>query len=190
MKQKVQIDVLDVSLYDGGNNHEGDDSTSESDSIEKKSPGNKWWKSKIIWFTSSLTLASLLLGLTIFLLNSEQTKPKGNAVKKVASPVYRVQSRYERLQDCIINFKDRSGKDRFLLCALILEKSSNDNLLSNEDLIVLRKGLYNILQKKSMDELSLIQDKNKLKDELLLEISERLNSKFVSKIYFAKFVIL
>jgi len=38
MKQKVQIDVLDVSLYDKENNPEGDESTDQTSSSENKSP--------------------------------------------------------------------------------------------------------------------------------------------------------
>lgn len=190
MKQKVQIDVLDVSLYDKGNNPEGDESTDQSSSSEKKSPDGRWWKSKKIWFAVSLTLLSSLLGVAIFFFTSVGTKPKGNVVKKVAASVHRDQLKYVSLQDCVINFKDRNGKDRFFLCTLMLERNSQDKPLSDEDWTTLRKDIYKILQKKCCDELPRNRDKVRLREDILREINNRFNSRSAAKIYFTKFVFL
>jgi flagellar basal body-associated protein FliL len=190
MKQKVQIDVLDVSLYDKGNNPEGDELTDQSSSSEKKSPGGRWWKSKKICLAVSLTLLSSLFGVAIFFFTSVETKPKGNVVKKVAASVHRDQLRYLSLQDCVINVKDRSGKDRFFLCTLMLERSSQDKPLSEEDLIAVRKDIYKLLQKKCFDELPRTRDKVRLREDILREINNRFNSRFAAKIYFTKFVFL
>jgi len=188
MKQKVQIDVLDVSLYDKENNPEGDESTDQTSSSEKKSPDGRWWKLKIIWLAVSLALLSSLLGVALYFFTSVETKPK--VVKKVAASIHRDQLRYASLQDCVINFKDRSGKDRFFLCTLMLERSSEDKPLSDEDLTALRQDIYKMLQKKCFDELPRTRDKVRLREDILLEINNRFNGRLAAKIYFTKFVFL
>jgi flagellar basal body-associated protein FliL len=192
MKQKVQIDVLDISLYDRGNHDEEDDFAggSPSNPPEKKPLRKLWWKSKKVWLAFGLPLVIASLGLTYFFLNPQESKQKGHAVNKVSVTVQGTRPRSATFQDFIVHFRDRSGRDRFLVCALALETSSPEKLLYNEDLTGIRKVLYKMLQKKSIDDPSQIRDENRLKNEIFLEMNQRLGSKVVSKIYFTKFVVL
>ncbi|SEM35495.1 Flagellar basal body-associated protein FliL [Syntrophus gentianae] len=194
MKQKVQIDVLDVSLFDRDSDSEEKDSPGESsslDPLDHQKNGNRWWKSKKTLLASCLAFfsASSII-IAFFILEFHQTKPKGNTVKKVPSPIYRNQQRFASLQDFVINFKDHNGKDRFCSCSLTLEAGPNDLPASEKDVIDLRKVLYKIFQQKKINELLVIRDKKALKDEISFEVQQQLGRKFLYKIFFTKFVIL
>jgi len=193
MKQKDQNNIPDVGLQDRGNNKEEAGLIGESassDPLPKKNYGDQWWKSKILWFGLCIVFVSLSLGMTFFFLNSYHTMLKKDSVTKAPSAHKIEQPRLTTLLDFMIPFKDRSGEDRFLVCAMVLEPGANKKLVSKEDSFELRKIIYKILKQKSSADLSLMKDKDKLKDEISREINERSGEKSVSNVYFTKFVIL
>jgi len=192
MKQKVQIDVLDVSLYDRGKNGKVDsiDESASPDSLKKKNYWGTLWKSKRILFSSCLIIIFLFLGFTFFFTYQYPSRIKRASVNKVAHPSSLAQPKLATLQDFIVNFKDRNGKERIFICALALEISPDKKLLPKEGYFEVRKIIYKKLINYCVDNLSLIHDKNRLKDDISGEINKQLGGNIVSRIYFTKFVIL
>ncbi len=189
MKQKVQIDVLDVSLFERANDL---DSTDESPSGTPpgKSPGAKWPTSKKILIGLCLILVSVSLAAALYFFFLPSKNPEGHAIKRQALAVQQDRERFAALQNIIISFKDQSGRDRLLVCSLVLDAGSEHRFLSRQQVVDLRKFVYKIVQEKRTKDPAAMRDKNKLKDHIILEMNQRFGNRFSSGIYFTKFVIL
>lgn len=189
MKQKVQIDVLDVSLFERANDL---DSSGESPSGDppEGSPGGKWPTSKKILIGLCLILVSASLTAALFIFAWPTKKPDGHAIGRQALSTQQDRERSAALQDMIISFKDHSGKDRLLVCSLVLDAGSDDRFLSRQQVVDLRKFVYKIVLEKQTKDPAAMRDKNRLKDHIVQEMNQRFGNRFLSGIYFTKFVIL
>jgi len=176
MKQKVQIDVLDVTLYDRGLNGEVDsiEESASPDLPEKKNNDGKWWKSKRIIFSSCLIIILLFLGFTFYFTYQYTSIIKRTPANKVVHTSSPAQPKLASLKEFIVNFKDSNGKEKIFICALALEISPDKKLLLKEDYFDVRKIIYKKLIKYSLENLSLIRDKNRLKDDISAEINKQL----------------
>jgi len=192
MKQKVQIDVLDVSLYEEGNQGEEysliDSALSDSLLRKKNILSGRKSKKILICCLIVIVLTSLV---TWFFLNPYPAKLEQVQVKKM-TPVQRcsIRSKFLSLNDFIVNFEDGNGKEKIFVCAMALEVSSDNKLLFKEDHLDVRRIIFKKLKQYSLENRSLIYDKNKLRDVLSTEINQQMRENIVSEIYFTKFLIM
>ncbi|MBI9085900.1 MAG: flagellar basal body-associated FliL family protein [Desulfobacterales bacterium] len=93
------------------------------------------------------------------------------------------------LESFVVNLNEDSGK-RYLRVTMDLELSTE--ALSGEitkRLPQVRNSMLMILPSKKYEEISTIEGKNKLRDEIVVALNEFLQSGTVSNLYFSEFVV-
>ncbi|OPY07218.1 MAG: flagellar basal body-associated protein FliL [Syntrophus sp. PtaB.Bin001] len=191
MKQKVQIDFLDVSLYEKGDEEGGivliDKPSSESQLYCNK---NRWWKSKVILIVFCFVVVFISSSAAFYFYNQQSGKHKSALCNRGYIALNKTEPGFEILQDFIINFKDVNGKERIFVCALALETISGNRFINKSNYFEIRKSIYKVLKNNSWENLSLIREKGRLKDELSSIINKQIGINFVTRVYFTKYYFL
>lgn len=93
-------------------------------------------------------------------------------------------------KDFIIDLHDKTGQSKILLCDVALDVSEDADITELEKRVDIRNLIYQIAAKKSIIVLRSIEERRRLKKELLLEVSKLLGDGIVKELYFTNYVIM
>lgn len=191
--KKIKKYISDFSRHENENCGE-DYSTGESnrsDSLpQEKNFGSRWKKSKKNAVGYCLAFVAFSSGIAFFLVDFHTLKFNNAPVENITPVQQPVKCKFASLQDFIINFKDGGGKEKIFVCALALEISPDHKLAFKDDHFDIRKMIYKKLLTCSRENTSFLQDRNRLRDFLFVELNQQLGGNIVTGIYFTKFMIL
>ncbi|MBW2569457.1 MAG: flagellar basal body-associated FliL family protein [Deltaproteobacteria bacterium] len=91
---------------------------------------------------------------------------------------------FECFNDFIVYLKDDRGKDRVLICDVVVEL--NQKMELSQKKIELRKNIYNTLKKLS----GFSEIKRELKEEIKSSLNKFMDDEIIKDVYFTKFVLL
>lgn len=158
---------------------------------EKEKKGNKI----ILIVVIALVVILLLLGGAIYLMQPNTPDPNmdGNTTNAPtaspnASSYIRIGSTYQ-LDQFIVNLLTQSGR-RYLKATIALEMTAPE--LQNEldaKRAPIRDTINSILSSKSIDEISTMRGKDKLKEEIVLRLNEFLVDGKIRNVFFLDFAI-
>jgi flagellar basal body-associated protein FliL len=189
MKQKAQIDVLDLPLIEG-------DELAEDISLETEQPPLQETKSiekpdrKKLYLIISLSIiamiAVLAAGYFVFFQKSE-TKP--------AAPVAETGKTGEKSLVAVmdgfnVDVKDDKGTSRILSCGFILEMAPHEDGKALEGRLDIRKFIFETLHKRKVGDLIGSDDKKAIKKEIVAGVNGLLGAEKVKDVYITKFVLL
>ena len=141
----------------------------------------------------ALVVILLLLGGVVYLMQSpdpamDGTTPTGNTTSPNATNYIRIGSTYQ-LDQFIVNLLTQSGR-RYLKATIALEMTAPE--LQNEldaKRAPIRDTINSILSSKSIDEISTMRGKDKLKEEIVLRLNEFLVDGKIRNVFFLDFAI-
>lgn len=93
-------------------------------------------------------------------------------------------------KDFIIDLKDKTGKDKILMCDVALDVSEAGNIAKLENSEDIRNIIYQTTAGRNAVVLRSIDERNNLKKELLREVNRMLGEGVVKNVYFTNYVIM
>jgi flagellar basal body-associated protein FliL len=191
--KKIKEDSSDFSRHENDNCGE-DYSTGESKQIRLAASREKFREpleeNKKKCSRYCLAFVAFSSGIAFFLVDFHTLKFNNAPVENITPVQQPVKCKFASLQDFIINFKDGGGKEKIFVCALALEISPDHKLAFKDDHFDIRKMIYKKLLTCSRENTSFLQDRNRLRDFLFVELNQQLGGNIVTGIYFTKFMIL
>ncbi|MEN6620525.1 MAG: flagellar basal body-associated FliL family protein [Smithella sp.] len=94
------------------------------------------------------------------------------------------------LKDFIIDLRDKTGKSKILVCDFVLEVNSTENISGLENREDIRNIIYQTATGRSAVALRSVDERNKLKKELLRELNQLLGDGFIKNVYLTNYVIM
>lgn len=206
MVQKAKLDVLenlpDIELADMAIQAE--------DSPESPLPfyGGKWALNKLILIAVPAVMVILVIGAVLwFYLTpkgkpvnrlesarpvavTEKKKPQHDQMVSTQTAIEQVKANNIYYKDFIIDLKDKTGKDKILMCDVALDVSEAGNIAELESSEDIRNIIYQTATGRNAVALRSIEERNRLKKELLLEVNKMLGDGVVKNVYFTNYVIM
>ncbi|MFA5183097.1 MAG: flagellar basal body-associated FliL family protein [Syntrophales bacterium] len=186
MKQKAQIDILDLPLIEG--NDVPIDVTVDIETPPlreaKNTNRNKLYLVVTVAIITIITVA--IAGYFIWFQKSEK-KP----VASVVAPVTTGQKSFVAVMDGFnVDVKDDKGVVRLLSCGFILELAPHEDGKALESRLEIRKLIFDILHKRRVGDLIRNDEKKEIKKEITDGVNRLLGAEKVRDIYITKFVLL
>lgn len=94
------------------------------------------------------------------------------------------------LSNFIIDLKDKAGKSKILLCDIIFDVNTQKNTVDLTDRKDIRKLICQVAAAKNAVVLRSIEERKKLKKEILDSVNKILGDEIVQNVYFANYVIM
>jgi len=197
MKQKAQIDVLDLPLIEGDETSaEIKDLTVGSEALPVEGEeasllpeeDNKI-KKKLLWITSSsiiVIITVVIAGYFIWFHQSEKKTmvpvvPTGTPVQKYFMAV---------MDDFNVDVKDDKGNMRLLSCGFLLEMAPHEDGKSIESRLEVRKLIFDTIHKRTVSDLIRNDEKKAIKKEITDGVNRLLGAEKVKETYITKFLLL
>lgn len=186
MKQKAQIDILDLPLIEGDEVPTGITLDSEpAPPQEVKNNTNK----KLYWIISLsiiTIITAVIAGSFIWFHKSE---------KKTIAPVVATgipgQKLYMAVMDDFnVDVKDDKGNIRLLSCGFLLEMAPHEDGKSLEAKLEIRKLIFDTLHKRKVSDLISNDGKKEIKKEITDGVNRMLGADKVKETYITKFLLL
>jgi len=186
MKQKAQIDILDLPLIEG-------DAVTEDITVdsEPQSPREvkKNTKKRLYWIISLFIITFVTVisaGYFIWFHKSE---------KKVIVPVAATgtpgQKSFMAVMDGFnVDVKDDKGNIRILSCGFLLEMGPHEDVKSLESRLDIRKLIFDTLHKRRVSELISNNEKKAIKKDITEGVNRLLGAEKIKEVYITKFVLL
>ncbi len=188
MKQKAQIDIIDISIPESDLRLETEDyDLAVAQPPESPPPGKG--RKRLLWFAGGFILvvvASVMVWYLLTELSYEGPKPE----RRVAVPVAKPVSDRLTLNDFFIEVRDDQGKARILHCGVVLDIDGNkqQDLSSRE--LEMRKVIFKILGSRSLAVLLRPEERKGLKKEISEELNRLLGPGAVREVNFEKYLIM
>lgn len=197
MKQKAQIDVLDLPLI------EGDEASAEIkdltvDSVappvegEEASPlpeeENKI-KKKLLWIASSSIIVIITVVIAGYFFWFHQSEKK-TMVPFVATGTPAQKSFMAVMDDFNVDVKDDKGNMRLLSCGFLLEMAPHEDGKSIESRLEIRKLIFDTVHKRTVSDLIRNDEKKAIKKEITDGVNRLLGAEKVKETYITKFLLL
>ncbi len=196
--QKAKLDILEnIPDIDATGAAEGTDEVPEITTIA----GKQWASNKLILLVSALVLAALVIagGVWFYLTKSASLKDQeskapdnatesGNTDTPIFAPADKLITIY--FKDFIIDLKDTGGMSKILVCEVAIEISENQNtakLANNKDV---RKIIYLAAKGKSAVALRSLEERKRLKIEMITELEKMLGKGVIKNLYFINYLIM
>jgi flagellar basal body-associated protein FliL len=93
-------------------------------------------------------------------------------------------------KDFIIELKSNTGKSKILMCDVVFDVSEAENIAELENREDVRNMIYQIATGKNAVVLRSMEERNKLKKEMLQEASKILGDGIIKNVYFSNYVIM
>lgn len=93
-------------------------------------------------------------------------------------------------KDFIIDLKDKTGKSKILMCDFVFDIGEEENIAGLENREDIRSLIYQTTKGRSAIALRSIEERKKLKKELLQELNKMLGDGFIKNIYVTNYVIM
>lgn len=186
MKQKAQIDILDLQLIEGG--EATPDITLENEpqlpQKEKKSA-----KKKLYWIISLAIIAILSVAIAGYYVVFQKSEKK--VVVPVAASVTPGQrSALAVIDGFNVDVKDDKGNIRLLSCGFLLEMDPREDGKSIETRLDIRKFIFDTLHKRKVSDLISNDEKKAIKKEITVGVNRLLGADKIKETYITKFVLL
>lgn len=119
-------------------------------------------------------------------------KKKAANDEKISTPaaIEPVKANNVYFKDFIIDLKDKTGKSKILMCDLVFDVSEAGKIAELENRNDIRNMIYTTATGRNAVVLRSIEERKKLKQELLLELNKLLGEGIVKNIYFTNYVIM
>lgn len=192
MVQKAKLDILenlpDVEIPDTIIMPEAQDG-----SIPLK---EKWALNKLLLIVVPVLIVVLVIGGALWFYlgkdNSNLSRPQidSHPESNPAATVELAKQNFVYFKDFIIDLKDKSGKGKILLCDVVIDLSEDKvitELASNRDI---RSTIYLAAKTKSPIALRSIEERKRLKKEILQEMNKMLGEGIVKNVYFTNYIIM
>jgi len=214
MVEKAKLDVLenlpDIDIMHAMTQNE------ESSELPLPLSGEKWALNKLIMIAAPVVIVVLVITgvLWFYLTRTEKTVTKHQsdtlADTLAETPVAMIEKRkfqstdtigtkaiFERLKvnnayfkDFIIDLKDRAGKSKILMCDVVFDVSEAVNIAELESREDIRNMIYQTATEKNAVVLRSMEERKKLKKELLQEANKMLGDGVIKNVYFTNYLIM
>jgi flagellar basal body-associated protein FliL len=94
------------------------------------------------------------------------------------------------LKDFIIDLKDKNGKNRILLCDIAVDLNEEKDIVGLENNGDMRSIIYTTAKLRGAVALKSIEERRRLKKELLQEFNKMLGEGIVKNVYFTNYIIM
>lgn len=145
----------------------------------------------VLWFyltPTGKTVNRLQSASTVAII--EKKKPQHAQIVSTQTAIEPVKANNAYYKDFIIDLKDKTGKDRILMCDVALEVSEAGNITGLESSEDIRNIIYQTAAGRNAVVLRSIEERNKLKKELLREVNKMLGDGVVKNVYFTNYLIM
>ncbi len=109
-------------------------------------------------------------------------------VAKAAIEPIKVNNVY--FKDFIIDLKDRTGKSKILMCDVVFDVSDSVKIAELENRSDIRNIIYSTTTAKNAVVLRSIEERKRLKQEMMQELNKILGDGIVKSVYFTNYVIM
>jgi flagellar basal body-associated protein FliL len=211
MVEKAKLDVLE-KLPDIDIMHA---MTQTEESLELPLPlsGEKWALNKLILIAVPAVIAVLVITgvVWVFLTGTDNTATKRHSDTLAHAPVAMIekkklekraeaintQAEFNRIKvnnayfkDFIIDLKDSTGKSKILMCDVVFDVSEAGNMAELESREDIRNMIYRTATEKNAVVLRSMEERKKLKKELLQEANKMLGDGVIKNVYFTNYLIM
>lgn len=186
MKQKAQIDILDLQLIEGG--EATPDITLENEPpLPQKEKKNT--KKKLYWIIPLAIIAILSVIIAGYYVWFQKNEKK--AVVPVAVTETPGQGSVMAVMDGFnVDVKDDKGNIRLLSCGFLLEMDPREDGKSIEARLDIRKFIFDTLHKRKVRDLISNDEKKAIKKEITMGVNGLLGADKIKETYITKFVLL
>jgi flagellar basal body-associated protein FliL len=187
MKQKAQIDIIDISIPDSDLGPGPEDKDSSPAPPDSPSPGRR--RKKLLWLAGGIVLAVVVI-VAVWYLAGEWQDAGSKKEQQAAVPAPSLDFDRLPLSDFFIEVRDGQGKARILQCSVVLDiDRTRHQDLSNRQLEI-RKTIYRILGSRSVAVLLGPEEKKIIKKDIHEELNGLFGKGAVKEVYFEKYIIL
>ncbi len=144
----------------------------------------------VLWFylTRTVTTAKLKSGTQVTAIEKKKTV---NAEKiSTQAPIERLKANNVYFNDFIIDLKDKTGKSKILMCDVVFDVSEADKIGDLENRSDIRSLIYSTATGRNAVVLRSIEERKRLKQELLQELNKMLGDGIVKNVYFTNYLIM
>jgi flagellar basal body-associated protein FliL len=212
MVQKAKLDVLenlpDIEMMDLITPNEEHEEFSE---LPLPVYRGKWALNKLVLIAAPAVIVVLVITgvLWSYLTRTDNTVTKLQSVSPAVSPaaiiektpqgagttsaqaaIEPVKVNKAYFKDFIIDLKDKTGKCKILMCDVVFEVSEAGNIAELENREDIRNMIYQTATGKNAVVLRSIEERKKLKNELLQEANKMLGDGIIKNVYFTNYVIM
>jgi len=120
----------------------------------------------------------------------EKKKPESTGTINTETAIVSVKVNNVHFKDFIIDLKDKAGKSRILMCDVVFDVSEAGNIAELENREDIRNLIYKTVTGKNAVVLRSLEERNRLKKELLQEASNILGEGIVKNVYFTNYLIM
>jgi flagellar basal body-associated protein FliL len=197
MKQKAQIDVLDLPLMEDDeipkdikdvtvdsepSLNEGEDATPLPGKANKA-------KKKLLWIASSFIIVIIAVVTAGYFICFQQGEKKA-VLPVVATGTPGQNSFLAVMDDFNIDVKDDKGNIRLLSCGFLLEMAPHEDGKSIESRLEIRKLIFDTLHRRMVSDLIKNDEKKAIKKEITDGVNRLLGAEKVKETYITKFLLL
>lgn len=206
MVEKAKLDILeklpDIEMADAVNQTEV--------RVEPLIPalGEKWALNKILlivapafmvvlvivgvlWFYLTRTdteVAKLKSGTPVNLIENKKPEDAEKISKQTAAEPVKTKKIY--FNNFFIDLKDKTGKSKILMCDVAVNVGESGNATELENRKDIRNLIYQTATGKNAIVLRSIEERKRLKNELLQELNKMLGDGIIKDVYFTNYLIL
>ena len=195
MVKKVTLDTLDIEELEIPLPERTAPAEEENG---KKSP--RWLTAKWLWI-SALALVMLIAagGVSYWWIGAQKTASRlPSQVVPTAAPLQtgpamtplQTGAVTSQVNDFIITLQDDTGKYLVMMCDLTLELSAGQDDVIRQNMVEVRKIIYELLKKTRVVSLREPGIRNGLKEDINKSVSGLLGQDAIKAVYFTKFVVL
>ncbi|PKN77299.1 MAG: hypothetical protein CVU52_01095 [Deltaproteobacteria bacterium HGW-Deltaproteobacteria-10] len=120
----------------------------------------------------------------------EQKKPVQDEVIVTKAAIEPVKVNTVQFKDFIIDLKDKTGKSKILMCDVVVDVSDSVKIAELENRSDIRNIIYSTATVKNAVVLRSIEERKRLKQEMLQELNKMLGDGIVKSVYFTNYVIM
>ena len=188
MKQKAQIDIIDVTVPDSDLVSVVDEQPMPPEAPVSEKPHGK--RKRLIWLAAGLAIfAFAALGSLWYF--TVGPSPSARQEEKKAVPIKGVSVPEKlRLENFFVAVYDDRGQARILRCSLVLdiETEARQALLDKE--VTIREKIYRIIGQRSVALLLSPDEKKRLKKDITDDLNSFLGQTLVKEVYFDQYILL
>ncbi|MCX5827408.1 MAG: flagellar basal body-associated FliL family protein [Deltaproteobacteria bacterium] len=187
MKQKAQIDILDLPLMEG--DEVPTDITVDSEKPPPLREVKNKTRKKLYWIAplAIITIITVVIaGYFIWFQKSE----KKTMLPVVATGTPGQKSFMAVIDDFNVDVKDDKGNKRLLSCGFILEMAPHEDGKTLEARLEIRKLIFDTLHKRTVSDLIRNDEKKEIKKEITDGVNRLLGAEKVKETYITKYLLL
>ena len=186
MKQKAQIDILDLPLIEGDEVPTDITVNSESSLLPDVKINNK---KKLYWIISLsiITIITVIIAGYFFWFQKSEKK---TIAPVVATGTPGQKSFLAVMDDFNVDVKDDKRLVRLLSCGFLLEMAPHEDGKSLESKPEIRKLIFDTLHKRAVSDLIRNDEKKEIKKEITDGVNRLLGAEKVKETYIMKFLLL